>query len=329
MSGAQTAPERWQQRDQPLPLPCPPLYLGAHMSIAGGVSTALDRAGSVGSNAVQLFTKNNRQWHGPPVDPEDVARWQSQMQACGIERAVSHASYLINLASPRDDLWEKSLAAHQDELQRASAYDIPYVVVHPGAHTGAGPEEGMARIARALDRIHAATPDCRGTLTLLELMAGQGSTLGSSFAELRRIIQQIDEKDRVAICADTCHAFAAGYDLRTAEGYLAMLEELDKELGLAALKCWHFNDSKGALGSRVDRHTHIGEGQIGLEGFRRILNDLRWVGIPMLLETPKEDDLREDIRNLRQLCALVEEPARIPPGLRITTEASIEESITR
>jgi deoxyribonuclease-4 len=290
------------------------------MSIAGGVSYALDRAASVGSNAVQLFTKNNRQWHGPPVAPEDVMRWQCQWPSCQLEATVSHASYLINLASPRDDLWEQSLAAHQDELQRASAYAIPYVVLHPGAHTGAGPEVGTARIAAALDRIHAATPSGVDTLTLLELMAGQGSTLGSSFVELRRIVDQVDDKARLGVCLDTCHAFAAGYDLRTAPGYLAMLEELDRELGLAALKCWHFNDSKGGLGSRVDRHTHIGEGSIGLDGFAQIINDLHWAGVPMLLETPKEEDLQEDRRNLRQLCALVNDPARIPLGLRGTAE---------
>jgi deoxyribonuclease-4 len=295
------------------------------MSIAGGVSFALDRAGSVGSNAVQVFTKNNRQWQGPPVNAEDVARWQRERPAHHIEQAVSHASYLINLASPRDDLWEKSLAAQQDELQRAFAYAIPYVVLHPGAHMGAGPDAGAARIAAALDRIHAATPECANTLTLLELMAGQGSTLGSSVAQLRQIIEQVDEKNRVAICLDSCHAFAAGYDLRSRDGYLTLLDEVDRELGLAAVKCWHLNDSKGGLGSRIDRHTHIGEGEIGLDGFRMILNDLRWQGVPFLLETPKEDDLQEDIQNLRQLCALVEDPARIPQGLR----NSVEEGITK
>ena len=154
------------------------LLLGAHMSIAGGVSQALDRAASVGSNAVQVFTKNNRQWQGPPVNTDDVERWEQEMPAQGIEAAVSHASYLINMASPKDDLWEKSLLAYQDEIQRAHAYGIPHVVVHPGAHTGSGAEAGIARIAAALNRVHEATPDCTGTITLLELMAGQGTTLG-------------------------------------------------------------------------------------------------------------------------------------------------------
>lgn len=292
------------------------LYLGAHMSIAGGVSTALDRAFSVGSNAVQVFTKNNRQWSGPPIDADDVARWKNGLISQKIERTISHASYLINLASPKPDVWEKSVAAHADELRRGHAYGIPGVVLHPGAHLGSGLEAGTARIAAALDRIHCETPECADTLTLLELMAGQGSVIGRSFAELRAILDQVDERERVGICLDTCHAFAAGYDLRTPDGYEAMLEELDRELGLGLVKCWHLNDSKGGLGSHVDRHTHIGEGEIGEGGFRLLLNDMRWAGLPMLLETPKEDDLAEDVRNLRRLCMLVEDAERIPCGLR-------------
>lgn len=304
------------------------LKLGAHMSIAGGVSYALERAASVKSNAVQVFTKNNRQWQGPPLAQPDVLRWNEQKPIHQIGDAVSHASYLINMASPKEDLWEKSVAAHQDELERACAYGIPHVVLHPGSHTGSGLEGGIARIAAGLNRIHAATPQCTETLTLLELMAGQGATIGGSISELRRIIDQVDDPARVGICMDTCHAFAAGYDLRTAAGYEAMLEELDRELGLAVLKCWHFNDSKGALGSHLDRHVHIGEGEIGSEGFGVILNDPRWDGIPMLLETPKEDDLKEDLMNLQRLCALVEDSARIPLGLSPAEIAAIHEEMS-
>ena len=292
------------------------LRFGAHMSIAGGVSQALDRAASVGSNAVQIFTKNNRQWSGPPVDQADVARWQEQMPALGIDYAVSHASYLINLASVKDDLWEKSLRAHKDELQRAHAYGVAHVVLHPGAHTGSGVEAGIARIAAALNRIHAETLECGDTMTLLEVMAGQGTTIGRSFGELRQIIEQVADKSRVGVCADTCHAFAAGYELRTAEGYEAMMAVIDRELGLATVKCWHFNDSKGAFASNVDRHEHIGAGAIGVEGFRRLINDPRWAGIAMLLETPKEDDLKDDVENLARLCGLVADAERVPPGLR-------------
>ena len=297
------------------------LLLGAHMSIAGGVSRALDRAASIGSNAVQLFTKNNRQWSGPPVDEADVARWHAEMPALGIEYAVSHASYLINLASPNPAIWERSVDAHADELRRAHAYAIRHVVLHPGAHTGSGEEAGIARIAQALNRIHAETPECAETVTLLEAMAGQGSTLGATFGQLRRIIEQVAEQERVAVCADTCHVFAAGYDLRSDEGYAAMMDEIEREVGLTRVRCWHFNDSKGALGSRVDRHTHIGEGEIGAGGFHRILNDSRWQGIAMLLETPKGEELADDVRNLARLCELVDDPARIPPGLRTPPHA--------
>ncbi len=296
------------------------LLLGAHMSIAGGVSRALARAASIGSNAVQVFTKNNRQWHGPPVDAEDVARWRDQLPALGILYAVSHASYLINLASPQDDLWEKSVAAHQDEVQRAHAYGIPHVVLHPGAHTGSGDAAGIRRIAAALDRIHEQTPDCDDTLTLLELMAGQGTTLGGSLGQLRQIIDSVADRRRVAVCLDTCHAFAAGHDLRSEAGYAAMMDEVERELGLDAVKVWHFNDSKGTLGSHRDRHVHIGQGEIGEAGFRHILNDPRWQGIAMLLETPKEDDLEDDVMNLARLCALVGDAERVPPGLRAGQE---------
>ena len=292
------------------------LLLGAHMSIAGGVSHALERAASVHSNAVQVFTKNNRQWAGPPIHAGDVARWQEQMPALGIASAVSHASYLINLASPNDELWEKSIAAHQDEIVRAHAYGIANVVLHPGAHTGAGVAAGIERIAAALNRIHAATPECAGTVTCLELMAGQGSVLGRSLEELRAMIEQVAERSRVAVCIDTCHAFAAGYDIRSAAGYAAFAAAIAQVIGLDAVHVWHLNDSKGALGSNVDRHTHIGEGEIGVDGFRWVLNDLRWAGIPLLLETPKEETLEEDAMNLARLCALVEDPERVPEGLR-------------
>lgn len=292
------------------------LLLGAHMSIAGGVSQALQRAASVHSNAVQVFTKNNRQWAGPPINEADVERWREQMPALGIAYAVSHASYLINLASPKDDLWEKSRLAHKDEIHRAHAYAIPHVVLHPGAHTGSGDEAGIARIAAALNHIHAETPDCADTITCLEIMAGQGSVLGRNLAQLRAIIDQVEDRARVGVCLDTCHAYATGYDLRSADGYTAFMAEIDRWLGLESVKVWHFNDSKGTLGSNLDRHVHIGEGEIGEQGFRHILNDPRWDGVAMLLETPKEDTLEEDALNLSRLCALVEDEERIPPGLR-------------
>ncbi|MYC21519.1 MAG: deoxyribonuclease IV [Caldilineaceae bacterium SB0662_bin_25] len=289
------------------------LKLGAHMSIAGGVSNALDAAADVQSNAVQVFMKSNRQWKGPQIKEDDVSRWNEQMPAKGVAYAVSHASYLINLASPKDDLWEKSVAAFADELERAHAYGIRHVVLHPGAHVGSGEEAGMQRIADALNRIHAQLPQCSGVITLLELMAGQGTTLGYTFAQLARIIELVAEKERVGVCLDTCHALAAGYDFRTAEGYEAMMTELEETVGIDSVGCWHFNDSSNDHGSRKDRHEHIGEGYVGAEGFRHILNDLRWDGVPMLLETPKkEDGDGKDEQNLRALAALVTDPPPHP-----------------
>ncbi len=291
------------------------LRIGAHMSVAGGVSKALERAAAVGSNAVQVFTKNNRQWQGPPVNAEDVALWCDSMPALGIEYAVSHASYLINLASPKDALWEQSIAAQRDEIARAHAYGIRHVVLHPGAHTGAGVEFGVARIAAALNRIHAETPACSDVITCLELMAGQGSCMGRSFQELRAIIEQIEDKSRVGVCLDSCHAFAAGYDLRSADAYEQFMDQVELEIGYNQVCVWHCNDSKGALGSRLDRHTHIGDGEIGLDGFRYILNDPRWAETPVIIETPKDDTLEEDRMNLARLVALLKDAERVPPGL--------------
>lgn len=292
------------------------LQIGAHMSIAGGVSKALDQAAKVQSNAVQVFTKNNRQWAGPPINHEDIACWKEQMPALGIEYAVSHASYLINLASPKDDLWEKSIAAHMDEIQRAHAYGIAHIVLHPGSHVGSGVEAGVERISSALNRIHEATADCVDTITCLELMAGAGATMGRSFQELRAIIEKVEARERMGVCVDTCHAFATGYDLRTADAYEQFMDQLELEIGRETVKVLHFNDSKGELGSNLDRHTHIGEGQIGSEGFGYILNDPRWFGVPVLIETPKDDTLEEDRMNMARLVALLNDPERVPPGLR-------------
>ena len=214
-------------------------------------------------------------------------------------------------------LWEKSLAAYADELQRAHAYGIRQVVLHPGAHTGSGEEAGLQRIAAAFNRIHAQLPDCAAVITLLELMAGQGSTLGYTFAHLAQIIALVEEKARMGVCIDTCHALAAGYDFRTEEGYAAMMAEIEETIGLKSVGCWHFNDSANDHGSRKDRHAHIGEGFVGVDGFRHILNDLRWDGVPMLLETPKkEDGDGKDLMNLSALAALVVDTSRLPEGLQ-------------
>ncbi|MCO5246298.1 MAG: deoxyribonuclease IV [Anaerolineae bacterium] len=275
----------------------------------------LDRASSIGSNAVQVFTKNNRQWKGPPIDKDDVARWQDEMEPQGILYAVSHASYLINLASPKDDLWERSINAHKDELERAHAYGIPHVVLHPGAHTGSGEEAGIDRIAAALNRIHAETPDCADTKTLLELMAGQGTTLGRTLGQLRAIIDRVDEGARVGVCLDTCHAFAAGYDLASEAATPSSWMRSSRRLGWMR---WAVGTSTTArarwaviwTGTRTSAKAKSATAKL-----RFILNDARWDGIAMLLETPKDDDLADDVRNLAHLVGLVDDADRIPPGL--------------
>jgi len=281
------------------------MLLGAHMSAAGGVSKAFERARSIGINTMQIFTKNQNRWRQKPIPAKEIERWFELQAETGISPVVSHAAYLINLGSPDDALWEKSADAFVDELTRAEQLGIMGVVLHPGAHVGSGKEAGIARVIAGLDRAHAATPGYK-TLTLLEITAGQGSNLGYRFEQLRAMLEGVKEPERVAFCFDTCHAFAAGYDFRTPETYAATMAEFDRLLGLDRLRCFHFNDSKKGLGSRVDRHEHIGAGLLGLAPFGFILNDPRFVGVPKILETPKSADMHEDLENLKVLRGLVE-----------------------
>ena len=279
--------------------------LGAHMSVAGGVSKALERGQSIGCDTIQIFTRNNNRWASKPIPPEEIERFHDQVKATGIWPVFSHAAYLINLASPKEDLWEKSIEAFIDELVRAEKLNLLGVVLHPGSHMGEGEDVGIARIAAALDRCHEATEGFK-TLTLLEVTAGTGDHLGYRFEQLAEIRARVKHPERVAFCFDTCHAFAAGYDFRTREGYEAVMEEFDRILGLERLKAFHFNDSKHPLGSRKDRHEHIGHGHIGLDGFRWIVNDPRFQQVPMVLETPKSKDMHEDVENLRVLRSLIQ-----------------------
>ena len=281
------------------------LRLGAHESIAGGVSKAFDRAASVGCDAMQIFTKNNNRWSAKPLDPKEIERFHKKQEETGIHPVVAHDSYLINLGTPKDELWEKSINAFIDELQRAEALSIPYLVMHPGSHTGSGEETGLKRIAEGLDRCHAATDGFK-VLTLLEITAGQGTNLGYTFEQLRAIIDMIDDPNRVGICFDTCHALAAGYEFRDRDSYERMWDEFDRVIGIERLKVFHLNDSLKDVGSHIDRHAHIGQGMLGLEPFRMILNDPRFDGLPGLLETPKSQDLHEDVDNLKTLRSLVE-----------------------
>ncbi len=274
------------------------------MSIAGGVSKAIDRGESIGCDTIQIFTRNNNRWTSKPLQATDIERFHQRVKETGIWPVFSHAAYLINLASPKDELWERSISAFIDELERAEALGLIGVVLHPGSHMGEGEAAGIARIAAALDRCHTATAGFR-TLTLLEVTAGTGDHLGYRFEQLAAIRDRVKHPERIGFCLDTCHVFAAGYDFRSREGYEAMMAEFDRILGLDRLKAIHLNDSKHPLGSRKDRHEHIGKGHIGLDGFRWLVNDARLQSIPMVLETPKSPDMHEDVENLRVLRSLV------------------------
>jgi len=281
------------------------LRLGAHESIGGGLHRAVERAISVGCDALQLFVKPNRVWAVAPLTEEEVRRFQTLAGGAGIAPLVGHASYLLNLASPQEELWRRSVETLIVELERCQALGIPWLVLHPGAHLGSGESAGLRRIAQALGQVHAATAGLAAGV-LLETTAGQGSALGYRFEHLAWLLENTPQGERLGVCFDTAHVFAAGYELRTAEGYAATMEAFDRLIGLRRLKALHLNDSKGGLGSRKDRHEHIGEGEIGLDGFRHLLGDPRLDGLPGLLETPKEDDLAADRRNLEVLRSLQE-----------------------
>jgi len=281
------------------------MRLGAHESIGGGLHKAFDRAQSVGCETLQIFVKSNRSWAVKPLTEEDIARFKAKAEETGIQPVVGHTSYLLNLGTPDDTLWAKSRDTLIIELERCEALGVPYLVLHPGSHVGTGEEAGLARVAQALGEVHAATPGFRAQI-LLETTAGQGTNLGYRFEHLGWLLEHTPTGERMGVCLDTCHVFAAGYELRTPEGYAATMETFDRIVGLERLLALHLNDSKGDLGSRKDRHEHIGKGHIGLEGFRHVLNDSRLANLPGLLETPKSDDLHEDRENLVVLRSLVE-----------------------
>jgi deoxyribonuclease-4 len=280
------------------------LRLGAHESIAGGLPKALDRAESVGCDSLQIFVKSNRNWAVRELAEQEIALFKARQQETGIHPVVAHASYLLNLASPDEELWTRSRNMLITELERCEVLGIPYLVLHPGSHVQSGVEAGLAKVARGLDKAHQATPGFDVQI-LLETTAGQGTNLGSRFEELAWLMDKTPSGDRLGACFDTCHVFAAGYELRTEQGYGETMDRFDSLVGLGRLKALHFNDCTEPLGSHRDRHAHIGEGEIGLDGFRFILNDPRLDGRPGLLETPKGDDLSEDRMNLATLRSLV------------------------
>jgi deoxyribonuclease IV len=281
------------------------VLLGAHMSVAGGLSSAFERGQSIGINTMQIFTKNQNRWQQKPADSQEVERWFQAQAATGISPVVAHAAYLLNLGTADPELWQKSVNALADELGRAEQLALLGVVFHPGAHMGTGEEAGLARIVAGIDAAHAVTPGYK-TLTLIENTAGQGSALGYKFEQLQAMLEGVKQPERIGFCFDTCHALAAGYDIRTPETYAETMQQFDRRVGFGRLRCFHFNDSKKGLGERVDRHDHIGTGQLGLAPFGFILNDARFSGVPKILETPKSDDMHEDVENLRTLRALVE-----------------------
>ena len=285
------------------------LRIGAHMSVAGGVSKAVDRALVHGCEALQIFAKNANRWHGNPLDPAEVIRFRERIEQTGITPVVSHASYLINLATTFGPLRQQSISAFVDELDRADALGLLGVVIHPGTCTAGSEEDGLRLIADAIRQALAARRR-RKTMVILEHTAGQGRTLGHRFEHLAAIIDHLDGSPRVGVCLDTCHLVASGYDIVSDEGYHRTFRSFDTLVGLERLRVFHGNDSKRPCGSRVDRHEHVGDGCLGLEPFRRLLHDPRFTGLPMLIETEKSAGRNKphlvetdplDLRNLEAL----------------------------
>jgi len=279
---------------------------GSHLSIAGGLHNALLEAEALGCETTQIFTKNQKRWSCAPCPPEAVGQWKTHCKRLNFKQTVSHDSYLINLASANPELRRKSIDLFIDELQRCVLLGIPYLVTHPGAHMGQGEEVGLRLVAEALDEVHSAVP-ADGLVTCLETTAGQGSSLGYRLEHLASIMDQVNTPQRLAVCLDTAHLFAAGYDFRGRK-YAKLRKEIEATVGLKSVKVLHLNDSKKDLGSRVDRHEHIGRGKIGLDGFRPIVRDEAFENVPKILETEKgeEDAGRKwDAVNLEVLRSLI------------------------
>lgn len=284
------------------------------MSAAGGVHKAFGRAKDAGCDTVMVFTKSNRQWKAKPISDEDVDNYRKAAeQHHAITPVAVHASYLINIASPDEVLWEKSYQALKDEVERAARFDIPLLTFHPGSFMSSDVDAGIARIGQGLKRLMLETAETAPNTTVcLETMAGQGTHIGHDFEHLARLLELANYNPRLGVCFDTCHVFSAGHDFRTPEGYEQTMAQFDDVVGLAHIKCFHFNDSKHDLGERKDRHEHIGEGFIGTAGFAHFLNDPRWQEHPAHLETPKTktdddgNDIEMDSVNLETLRALIQ-----------------------
>lgn len=278
------------------------------MSIGGGVQRAIERARSIESTAMQIFVKNNMQWFARPFTREEIRAFLEHAQRHELPAVFAHANYLINLAATNPQFYANSIRALSEELTRADQLALPFIVLHPGAHLGAGEEAGLEKVVASIDEIFARIPKVK-TRIALETTAGQGSCLGHIFEHLACIIANVREPERLCVCLDTAHVFAAGYDLTSEAGTKKMFREFNRIVGLQHLVALHLNDSKAARGSRVDRHEHIGKGQIGLAAFRVIMRDRRFRKIPKVLETPKGKELREDVENMATLRGLANEPA--------------------
>jgi len=282
------------------------LKIGCHVSIAGGIDNSVKRAEELGCSTMQIFSKNASTWREKILKRDEVESFRGNLKNSNINPVFIHTSYLINLASPSDELYFKSINAFIEEMKRADILlTEPFLITHPGAHTGAGEEYGIERIIRALNIILEKSADLSlKTMVLLEDTAGSGTHLGYTFGQLKRMMEGAKDRKRIGICFDTCHAFAAGYDLSHQEGIEQTLEELEKYIGLDKLKVIHLNDSKFPLSSRKDRHMHLGKGYIGLEGFKVLVNHKYLKDLPFILETPKHDE-KDDINNINLVKSLV------------------------
>lgn len=274
------------------------------MSIRGGVSMAIERARSIQCTAMQIFVKNNMQWFAPPLRREEIRAFLNHAQRGELLSVFGHANYLINLAATNPQFHANSIRALAEELIRADQLELPFLVLHPGAHLGAGEEAGLEQVVRSIDCVFAALPKIK-TRIALESTAGQGSCLGNRFEHLAHILENVREPERLRVCLDTAHLFAAGYDISSESGVRKVVREFDRVIGRERLVAIHMNDSKTHRGSRVDRHEHIGKGKIGLDAFRFIMRSRRFANIPKVLETPKDKDLREDVVNLQTLRRLL------------------------
>jgi deoxyribonuclease-4 len=281
------------------------ILLGAHMSIGGGMHTAIERGCSIKCTAIQMFVKNNMQWFARPLGREEIHAFLEHQQRGDLLSIFAHANYLINLATTNPQFHANSIRALSEELTRADQLKLPFLVLHPGAHLGAGEEAGLEKIVESINRVFRKIPRVK-TRIALETTAGQGSCLGHRFEHLAYIIDNVREPERLSVCLDTAHIFAAGYDIGSEAGIKKTFREFDRVIGFDRLAAVHVNDSKTARGSRVDRHQHIGKGQIGLEAFRFIMRDRRFRKIPKVLETPKGKELREDVANMKRLRRLIE-----------------------